>query len=191
MSHYHPELISSEELKTHSSSIQNLAYNEDSEDQPQVKFSRLQLHTITEPVAIFDLDPEITVIIDDSHVPSTVFDYLNPLLLDSDSVDTRVRDPQRPGKILFYLHEEQQFELSCYQLYSKQDLHEISEMTVYYPPSYYIDYKSVKVNRTGNANVFWKCNTPQTFRNVPTLENMLDMFTGRLYGIITPSEEEW
>lgn len=201
MSHYQPILISTEESTPHilprESQMPVQSNEHDNSPPPQVKFSCLQIDSITEVIAIFDLDPEITVIIDDSHIPSTVFDYLNPLLLDPISVNTTAHDPQRPGKILFYSQQQQQFKISCYQLYCKKDLYKITDMTVHYPPNYYIDYASVKVSRTGNADSFWKCNLPHSYVHatnvdsaVPNLENLMNMLSGRLFRIAMPTDDD-
>lgn len=192
MSHYNPHLLSEDEAVFTTDTSNHNNVTEDNLNTPKVQLCKLRLNQLNQPLLIFDLDTNITVIIGDVPVPSTIFDYLNPLLVHAHS------------DIYFYKEQEQLDEVNCYCLHSQLDLTPIMSATIYYPPDYYIDYAAYKIRRNGDQKQFWEQIHPENitpFLNVshlPRLDinefrQMLEVLTGSdqiRIGLLAEDEED-
>lgn len=98
-----------------------------------------------EILLLFDLPPEILVYINETLLPSTIFDYFNPLLINTELIN----------KINFIdkktLNQVESFK--CNNLFIKS-LHLKLDNLIYYPPGYIIDYNNMTAFRSSGGNQF-------------------------------------
>lgn len=140
----------------------------------------LTLEKVDRALLIFDLPSEIAVYIDDTPLPSSVFDYYNPLLIDPVGLGSVAKSPEnstRHGKILFYhlsdLSRASNF--SCYTLnVDPVFLRSILQSTIHYPPNFYIDYRNLRVTRSARAKQL--CDLFERIHEEPPESSAIQLF---------------
>jgi len=136
---------------------------------PSIELRELNVFKITEPIAIFDMNANITIFIDDHPVPATIFDYLNPLIL----------NPVRLHKICFYEDQQRTEIVKCWCLKSRDNLETLLDQTISYPKNYFLNYKQMTVHRSGHPLNFWKAfqheeNSNQDDESMASVLRLLD-----------------
>ena len=107
---------------------------------------------VKEPLFIFDLPTNLVVSLDDIEIPSHIFDYFNPLIVDPVALAANSSGSPRYGKLLFYHQGESEpvRRFSCHRLVlERSDIFlAVLESTIHYPPNFDIDYRTLTVSRT-------------------------------------------
>jgi hypothetical protein len=164
MNQFHSQPFFLDEQVTDEFSIEFQSDSSSAPNVPQIELFELDISNIEEPMVIFDFDKTVTILIDDHQIPGGIFDYLNPLIVDSVSCNSEKYTPNRPGKIFFYDGFERLNKIKCWRLVTSFDFQNLLTKTISYPSNYYLDYKRIKISRSGEFLNFWEAfNT----RNLP------------------------
>ena len=132
---------------------------------------------------LFDIPTEILVYINETIIPSTIFDYFNPLLINTESIK----------KISFIdtetLNTVETFK--CSNLYTKSLRFRINDL-IYYPPGYIIDYNNMTAFRSSGGKQFYDIFTkpipglPYNFFP-PESSNLEGIFTQLFNSLLNPT----
>lgn len=163
MSYYHPETPS---------------HIPDGTAKPLFSVVRFELvvNEVKEPLFIFDLPLDLVVCLGNVEIPSSVFDYFNPLVVDPVGLGVSGTSTDlRHGRLLFYYRNQNEpvESFSCLRLIPSQAhvVAPILDSTVHYPPNFDIDYRSLVVSRTLRARQL--CELFEKFQSAPPQPTMM------------------
>jgi hypothetical protein len=98
-----------------------------------------------EILLLFDLPPEILVYINETIIPSAIFDYFNPLLINPESLKKiNLIDKKTLNTVETF---------KCNNLYTKSLNFKLDNL-IYYPPGYTIDYNNMTASRSSGGKQF-------------------------------------
>jgi len=133
-----------------------------------------------EILLLFDIPTEILVYINETIIPSTIFDYFNPLLINTESIkkisfiDTKTLNTVESFK--------------CSNLYTKSLHFKLNDL-IYYPPGYIIDYNNMTAFRSSGGKQFYDVFTkpiPYNFIR-PQPSNLEGIFTQLFNSLLNPT----
>jgi len=163
MSYYHPETPS---------------HIPDGTSKPLFSVVRFELvvNEVKESLFIFDLPLDLVVCLDNVEIPSSVFDYFNPLVVDPVGLGVSGTSADlRHGRLLFYYRNQNEpvESFSCLRLIPSQAhiVAQVLDSTVHYPPNFDIDYRSLVVSRTLRARQL--CELFEKLQSAPPQPTMM------------------
>lgn len=148
MSYYQPEILD---------------HPPEGETKPVFSIAPLEfvVKELKEPLFIFDLPADLVVCLDNIEIPSHLFDYFNPLLVDPDGLGVSGNSTSsRYGRLLFY-RKTQDVPIEsffCFCLIPSQShlITSVLNSTIHYPSNYDIDYQTLTVSRTLKARQLYE-----------------------------------
>lgn len=134
----------------------------------------------TDILALFNIPVEIIVYIGEIAIPSNCFDYFNPLLINSQILE-KIKFINKNNSTIT-----DNFKcniLSSKILYSL--IHNIMDVSIYYPPGFNVDYKNMTASRSSNGKQI--CDFLSKYNQIQSIPISYPIMFQRQN--ITPSEQ--